>query len=392
MSRWSDLINGYGDLFDKDPWNVNVLEFVKEKSNNSVFIHPTSTVEEGVVLKGPVYVGPNCFIGAHAYLRGGVFLMGNNSVGPGCELKTCVLFANTNLAHFNFIGDSIIGSNCNFEAGSIIANHFNERTNKEIFPGVKKFGALVGDGCKIGANAVLSPGTILEKNTIVERQALIKKDMGINWRDLFVNKAFDLVMLILGLTIAFQLENWRADSEQQSKERFYKENLLSDVKADIVEMNAIITELKRDRAAVEAYLPVMDKLPADSLLKPLMAIITLETFSPSDNTYSTLIASTGLNAFEDRDLIDKLTEYYASYTSIRRFESVYTAAIFEIHKHFSEYVIYDQRKVVNKNVTLLPQSRNSLIVADGQLNTGLEDYEDAMNRAVALKLALEKSL
>jgi hypothetical protein len=71
---------------------------------------------------------------------------------------------------------------------------------------------------------------------------------------------------------------------------------------------------------------------------------------------------------------------------------VYTTAIFEIHRHFSEYVIYDQRRIVNKNVTLMPQSRNALIVADGQLNTGLEDYEDALNRALALKMALEESL
>ncbi len=40
----------------------------------------------------------------------------------------------------------------------------------------------------------------------------------------------------------------------------------------------------------------------------------------------------------------------------------------------------------------MPQSRNLLIVADGQLNTGLEDYEDALKRANALKMALEKSL
>jgi acetyltransferase-like isoleucine patch superfamily enzyme len=401
MSRWSDLINGYEDLFDdKDPWDIDVLDFVKNRSNDSIFIHPTSTVEEGVILKGPVYIGPDCFVGAHAYLRGGVFLMGNNSVGPGCELKTCVLFQNTNLAHFNFVGDSILGSNVNMEAGSIIANHYNERTDKEIFPGVTKFGAVVGDGSKIGANAVLSPGTILEKNSIIARQALISKNnmglayrqAGFNWRELFVNKAFDLVMLIVGLTIAFQLENWRSGSEQQSKETFYKENLLSDVNSDIMEMTQIMKDLKNDRTAVELYLPLMEKLPPDSLLTPLMAIMSLETFSPSDNTYTTLIASTGLNAFNDRDLVDKLTEYYASYTSIRRFESVYTAALFEIHRHFSEHVIYDQRKVVNKNVTLMPQSRNSFIVADGQLNTGLEDYEDALNRALALKMALEKSL
>ncbi|MBK5278418.1 MAG: LpxA family transferase, partial [Bacteroidia bacterium] len=86
------------------------------------------------------------------------------------------------LAHFNFIGDSIVGSNINFEAGSITANHFNERESKNISVLMngqrvdtkqQKFGALVGDGSKIGANAVLSPGTILEPSSIVRRLELV---------------------------------------------------------------------------------------------------------------------------------------------------------------------------------------------------------------------------
>ncbi len=34
------------------------------------------------------------------------------------------------LAHFNFAGNSIIGSHVNLEAGAVIANHYNERTEK----------------------------------------------------------------------------------------------------------------------------------------------------------------------------------------------------------------------------------------------------------------------
>ena len=99
-------------------------------------------------------------------------------------MKSSIVFENSAIAHFNFIGDSIIGKNVNFEAGSITANHYNERKDKRIFVKIKneiintnmeKFGALVGDDCKIGANAVLSPGTILEKKSIVKRLELIEQ-------------------------------------------------------------------------------------------------------------------------------------------------------------------------------------------------------------------------
>jgi acetyltransferase-like isoleucine patch superfamily enzyme len=70
------------------------------------------------------------------------------------------------------------------EAGSIIANHYNERLDKTIYVmldkkknqiNVTKFGAMVGDHSKIGANAVLSPGTILLPESIVKRLELVEQ-------------------------------------------------------------------------------------------------------------------------------------------------------------------------------------------------------------------------
>lgn len=149
---------------------------------DNVAIHTSATIEDHAVIKGPAIISANCFVAAHAYLRGGVFLDEHVTIGPGCEVKTSIVLANSTLAHFNFAGDSIIGSNVNMEAGSVIANHYNEREQKDIAvringtcvpTGCQKFGALVGDHTKIGANAVLSPGTILEPRSIVKRLMLV---------------------------------------------------------------------------------------------------------------------------------------------------------------------------------------------------------------------------
>ena len=151
---------------------------------DGIAVHKTAIIEQGAILKPPVFIGANCFVGAHAYLRGGVFLSNAVKIGTACEIKASIIFDNSSIAHFNFIGDSIIGSKVNFEAGSITANHFNERADKNIYAfyqsqkidtGTIKFGALVGDNCRIGANAVLSPGTILPPATIVKRLELIEQ-------------------------------------------------------------------------------------------------------------------------------------------------------------------------------------------------------------------------
>lgn len=151
---------------------------------DGIAVHHTALIEPGVTLKAPVVIGPDCFVGAHAYFREGVLLDESVKIGPGCEIKTSVICSVTAIAHFNYVGNSIIGQQVNLEAGAIVANHYNERTQKEIRvlhqeriieTGVKKFGAIVGDHSKIGANAVLSPGTLLEKHSIVERLQLIEQ-------------------------------------------------------------------------------------------------------------------------------------------------------------------------------------------------------------------------
>lgn len=152
--------------------------------NDGVAMHKTAVIEQNVILKPPVIIGEKVSIGANAYVRGPVLLDKGVHIGAGCEIKQSMIFSDTAIAHFNYIGNSIIGSNVNFEAGAVAANHFNEREDKIISvvidgklinTGVKKFGALVGDGCRIGANAVLSPGTILSKNYVVKRLELIEQ-------------------------------------------------------------------------------------------------------------------------------------------------------------------------------------------------------------------------
>lgn len=150
-----------------------------------VAIHKTAVVEKGAILKEPLIISENCFVASHAYLRAGVYLDKGVRIGPGSEIKSSIIGHNSAMAHFNYIGDSIIGNSVNFEAGALIANHYNERSDRTIWvqvngistnTGINKFGALVGDNSKIGANAVLSPGTILHKGSLVNRLQLIEQN------------------------------------------------------------------------------------------------------------------------------------------------------------------------------------------------------------------------
>ena len=191
----ANFLKYFPDLDAIPPWEIiaSLTELLKEKIasagseyvvKDQIAIHKTANVEQHVVIKGPAVISPGVFIGAHAYLRGGVLLGENVSVGPGCEIKSSIILDQSALAHFNFVGDSLLGSGINMEAGSILANYHNDREDKSIhmliarqrirLP-INKFGSFIGDGVKIGANAVCSPGTFLEPGEIVKRLQLVEQ-------------------------------------------------------------------------------------------------------------------------------------------------------------------------------------------------------------------------
>jgi bifunctional N-acetylglucosamine-1-phosphate-uridyltransferase/glucosamine-1-phosphate-acetyltransferase GlmU-like protein len=165
---------------------LSVLPQDRYAVTNNIAIHRTATVESGAVLKGPLIIGAACFIASGAYLRGGCWIDTNCIVGPGAELKSSFMFQGSKLAHFNFVGDSILGSHVNLEAGSIICNYRNERADKEIRvcdgdslrgTGVDKFGALIGDGARIGANAVVAPGALIARGAVLARGRVLDQEV-----------------------------------------------------------------------------------------------------------------------------------------------------------------------------------------------------------------------
>jgi NDP-sugar pyrophosphorylase family protein len=165
--RISDAIAGLGDDY---------------QIHGAMAVHQSARIEPGAILKNATIIGPGCLVAAGAYLRGGVFLEEACVVGPGCEVKSSFILRGTRIAHFNFVGDSVLGSDIKIEAGAVIANYRNELDDKAIRiataagvieTGVEKFGALVGDGARIGANAVIAPGALIDKGARIERLALI---------------------------------------------------------------------------------------------------------------------------------------------------------------------------------------------------------------------------
>jgi NDP-sugar pyrophosphorylase family protein len=182
----------FPELFDdcENVWEAlkKLPEFVKKRVKSSmqgktlgtpyiapdVFIGKGTVVEHGATIKGPAIIGENCQVRSSAYVRGDV-IVGNECVlGNASEFKNSVLFNNAQVPHFSYVGDSILGHKAHLGAGVILSNVKSIKGNvalkhggREIDTGLRKFGAIIGDGCDIGCNCVLNPGSIIGRNSVL---------------------------------------------------------------------------------------------------------------------------------------------------------------------------------------------------------------------------------
>jgi bifunctional UDP-N-acetylglucosamine pyrophosphorylase/glucosamine-1-phosphate N-acetyltransferase len=72
--------------------------------------------------------------------------------------------AGTKIPHFNYIGDSVIGSGCNFGAGTKVANLRHDHENVRVCgkdTRHKKFGAVIGDDVQFGINCSINVGAMI---------------------------------------------------------------------------------------------------------------------------------------------------------------------------------------------------------------------------------------
>jgi len=148
-----------------------------------LFIEPGAVIKSGSRIEGNVFIGKNSVIGPNAYLRKNV-VIGENCHVSNSEIKNSIILNNSNVSHYSYIGDSVIGEQVNFGAGAKIANLRFDNKNvlvevncKKIDSGKRKLGVCIGSKTKIGINASINCGVLVGKNCFVYPGTVVSKNL-----------------------------------------------------------------------------------------------------------------------------------------------------------------------------------------------------------------------
>jgi len=182
------------------PWDLlTANQFLLEQQKGSV---KEARIEKGVVLKGeiilgagtvvksgsylegPLWIGSESQIGPNAYLRPATMIGSRCRIGANVEVKNSIIGDGTHIDHLSYVGDSILGHDCHLGAGTIIANlRFDQKLVEVEVKGEmvstrrKKFGAVLGDGVKVGVNSSLMPGVLIDPEVIIGPHSLVKNNL-----------------------------------------------------------------------------------------------------------------------------------------------------------------------------------------------------------------------
>ena len=161
------------------PWASDVIN--EGLVRGDVYAGAGVVIEPGAKVFGPAVLEAGSVVGSNAFLRNGVFLGRGARVGHSSELKASIVMDRAQITHFNFVGDSWIGTDVKLGAHVTCANRkLSHQSHIRFFPGGREhrteleyFGAMIGDEAMVGAQVVLQPGTLVGPGAIIHPHSLV---------------------------------------------------------------------------------------------------------------------------------------------------------------------------------------------------------------------------
>ncbi len=182
-SPWSYL-EANAELLDKSEGKITGRVEENVTINGKLILEEGAVIKSGSYIEGPVYIGEESSVGPNTYLRSFATVGKRCRIGMSTEIKNTIIMDKSNVPHLSYLGDSIVGRDCNFGAGAKIGNLRLDNSNVKVYikgklvdTGRRKFGAIIGDNVKLGLNVMINSGRKIGSGSKIGPGVIVYRDI-----------------------------------------------------------------------------------------------------------------------------------------------------------------------------------------------------------------------
>ncbi|MGK0414390.1 MAG: hypothetical protein ACJA1B_002614 [Polaribacter sp.] len=124
----------------------------------------------------------------------------------------------------------------------------------------------------------------------------------------------EVVLVVVGIALALQFNNWNIENENSKKEEWYLINVAEDVEYQRAELVDLIANYKYSIAVSKSLLKDFNRFNSfakiDSLNEKLNALTFADNFPNINNTYQELVSSGQQTLIKEKELSLELIDFY----------------------------------------------------------------------------------
>lgn len=193
----------------------------------------------------------------------------------------------------------------------------------------------------------------------------------------------EIVLVVIGILIALQINNWNESNKSQKNEIYILNEVLKNLEEDATLINEIIAKRTNAKTSI-TYLKKYSsniEINLDSLEHHMVRLLTFERYYPINNAYE-ILKSKGLQ-LSNNNLTSHISRYYdydqnRIYSSVLDIEkvivSVFSSSPANGLMRFFSHLNKDESIVIidNKNVTFKSELSSLLLAFEDNSNGTLE--------------------
>ncbi len=223
----------------------------------------------------------------------------------------------------------------------------------------------------------------------IRRKLLFEKRLG----NYILYAIGEILLVVIGILLALQFNNWNLESENLKKEEWYLINIVEDIEYQ----KKILKDMKRHslesidvaKSVLKGFVTSKNFKKVDSLNDKLNFLIETYNFPNINNTYSELVSSGQLSLIKDKELSINIINFYLlsqeNFEIVKNnFDNIFYPEVYPTIKQLSQITMFEEDVKENESYLTAENKTFKLLIENRLKNTGTQ--LDLLN---ALKIRIQ---